>query len=354
VTTKVTKSLNSQSNPLHLFLFRNFISKQIELMTLNLEIDDMKKTLIALAVLAASGASFAQSTVTLSGVYGVGIAKTTGSVTALGQTDGGLTISVSEDLGGGMKLAASQTLAFGKQGSNVAADGGSMTLSGGFGAAKFGTACAGAALGEAVVGGAYHFAHALGTSGADCREYQYGLYTAPELVAGLTAAVRIQNMAAGGVVNLEDFSATGNGLQARFNYNVGAFTSAFYAKSNSSELHLGYNLGVVALKAGFDTQTTNGLKRSEFGATIPMGAATISMGYGMKTSAGGTADIKGTQIGASYALSKRTSINAVFGSFENAKVELTPAVAAVGETPAVAATYRAVESSSRINLVHTF
>jgi len=300
-------------------------------MSLNLEIDDMKKTLIALAVLAASGASFAQSTVTLSGVYGVGITKTAGSVSALGQTDGGLTISVSEDLGGGMKVAAAQTLAFGKQGSNVTADGGSITVSGGFGAAKFGTVCAGAALGEAVVGGAYHFAHALG-GGTDCREYQYGLYTAPEMVKGLTAAVRIQNMAAGGAVSVEDFSATGNGLQARFNYNVGAFTSAFYAKSNSSELHLGYNLGVVALKAGFDTQTTSGLKRSEFGATIPMGAATISFGYGVKTSAGGATDIKGTQLGVNYALSKRTAINAVFGSFENATAD----------------------SSSRVNLVHTF
>lgn len=289
----------------------------------------MKKTLIALAVLAASGASFAQ--VTLSGNYGVGVVTTSGAKTVLGQTDGGLTFAASEDLGGGTKVAVSQTLAFGKQGAAVTGDGGSVSVTGGFGAAKFGTVCASAALGEAVVGGAYHFAHALG-GGTDCREYQYGLYTAPTLVTGLTAAVRIQNMAAGTAVLLDQFNATNNGLQARFNYNVGQFTSGFYAKSNSSELHLGYNLGVVALKAGFDTQTTNGLKRSEFGATIPMGATTISMGYGVKTSAGGTADIKGTQVGVNYALSKRTSIDAVYGSFDNATVE----------------------SSSRVRLLHSF
>lgn len=307
----------------------------------------MKKTLIALAVLAASGASFAQSTVTLSGVYGVGVSKTAGSISSLGQTDGGLTISVSEDLGGGVKVAAAQTLAFGKQGSSVTADGGSLTVSGGFGAAKFGTACAGAALGEAVVGGAYHFAHALGTSGGDCRSYQYGLYTAPEMVPGLTVAVRVQNMAADGVVSMEDFSATGNGLQARFNYNMGAFSSGFYAKSNSSELHLGYDLGVVALKAGFDTQTTDGLKRSEFGATIPMGAATIKMGYGVKTSANGLTDIKGTQIGLSYALSKRTSIGAVFGSFDNAKIVTKDSAGEVTSTTVI-------DNSSRVSLTHTF
>lgn len=310
----------------------------------------MKKTLIALAVLAASGASFAQSTVTLSGVYGVGITTTTGSVSSLGQTDGALTVSVSEDLGGGVKVVAAQTLAFGKQGSNVTADGGSLTVSGGFGAAKFGTACAGAALGEAVVGGAFHFAHAIGANGVDCREYQYGLYTAPAIVPGLTMAVRVQNMAAGGVVSMEDFSAVGNGLQARFNYNVGAFTSGFYAKSNSSELHLGYNLGVVALKAGFDTQTTDGSRRTELGANMPLGAVTLSVGYGKKSydSSLGYADSVGTQFGVSYALSKRTSLNAVFGSFDNTRL----VAAATDTTPAV--TTFADKSSSRLSLVHSF
>jgi hypothetical protein len=71
----------------------------------------MKKTLVALAVLAASGASFAQ--VTITGQYGYGYkTTTTGSVSTsgLGMSDSNVVFGVTEDLGGGMKAAAQMKL----------------------------------------------------------------------------------------------------------------------------------------------------------------------------------------------------------------------------------------------------
>jgi len=71
----------------------------------------MKKTLVALAVLAASGASFAQ--VSLTGAIAMGYAQGTNNAGAtssgLGVDTATLDFAVSEDLGGGMKLTAHQS-----------------------------------------------------------------------------------------------------------------------------------------------------------------------------------------------------------------------------------------------------
>jgi hypothetical protein len=279
----------------------------------------MKKTLIALAAVAATGAAFAQSSVTLSGNYGIGITSTGTAVTKIGQTDGSLTYSVVEDLGGGMKVAATQTLAIGTHASNATGDGGSLTVSGGFGSFKYGNTCAGRALGEAVVGGDYHFAHALGKGAGDCRaDYQYALYTAPTFVPGLTIAARIQNMATGGAISAEDFSATANGAQIRLTYAAGPMSASYFVRSNSGEVHASYNLGVATVKFGADTKTSTGKnKRTEFGLAAPMGPVTLSFGYGKQADT----KISGLQGGVSYALSKRTAIDAVYGSFKNTNVD---------------------------------
>jgi predicted porin len=68
----------------------------------------MKKTLVALAVLAASGASFAQATIT--GTYAFGYASTTGGGVAassgLGTDTADINFAASENLGGGMTASA--------------------------------------------------------------------------------------------------------------------------------------------------------------------------------------------------------------------------------------------------------
>ncbi|WP_416546707.1 porin [Limnohabitans sp. DCL3] len=115
----------------------------------------MKKTLIALAVLAASGAAFAQSNVTLSGGYGlvVGTSKT-GTVstgTQIARQTGNLNFAGVEDLGGGLKAAFQLQTSIGafaetklnNAGAAAAATtlgdrGANVSLSGGFGTAFVG------------------------------------------------------------------------------------------------------------------------------------------------------------------------------------------------------------------------
>ena len=68
----------------------------------------MKKTLIALAALAATGA-FAQSSATISGSINYGISTSTAKVHGYGAWKGDrnhLTFTAVEDMGGGMKLSA--------------------------------------------------------------------------------------------------------------------------------------------------------------------------------------------------------------------------------------------------------
>ncbi len=255
---------------------------------------------------------------TLSGNYGFGISQTGTAKAALGLTDGSLTFAAVEDLGGGMKASLSQTIAV--KGHSAAAsayaDGGFMELAGGFGSLKVGQACAGAALGEGNLGGQYGLAHAYG-GGTDCTaNWQYGLYTLPTMVQGLTVAARISKTA--GDISVEGLSAAENSAQARFAYANGPMSFAYYVRSNTGEVHASYDFGVAKVSFGMDTKTSTGTKeRTEIGVSAPFGATTLSLGYGKQNDT----EIKGTQVGVKYALSKRTSIDAVYGKFTNATAD---------------------------------
>lgn len=76
----------------------------------------MKKSLIALAVLAASGAAFAQSTVTMYGLANIGVAQSTGNKAALaGGVDGNdsrVGFRGKEDLGGGLSALFNYEMGF--------------------------------------------------------------------------------------------------------------------------------------------------------------------------------------------------------------------------------------------------
>ncbi|WP_353239699.1 porin, partial [Limnohabitans sp.] len=112
----------------------------------------MKKTLIALAVLAVSGAAFAQSTATISGGINVGIMDTGAAgakagVAHLGNGANAINIGVAEDLGGGLRGGFDSQIRFnssnGDENSSGAGNALFLTantyLSGAFGTARIGS-----------------------------------------------------------------------------------------------------------------------------------------------------------------------------------------------------------------------
>ena len=111
----------------------------------------MKKTLIALAVLAVSGAAFAQSTATISGSISTGVLKTglAGSklgVAQLGNGANAINIVTAEDLGGGMRGGFDSQMRFSaitgdansSGNGNALFHGANAYLSGGFGTLRAG------------------------------------------------------------------------------------------------------------------------------------------------------------------------------------------------------------------------
>jgi len=113
----------------------------------------MKKTLIALAAVAATGAAFAQSSVTLDGVVELGLVRPAANVndTRLDAANGASQIRFrgTEDLGGGLKanFVLAQRLSLESGGNDGSANGrptfqgeSTVGLSGGFGSLKIGRA----------------------------------------------------------------------------------------------------------------------------------------------------------------------------------------------------------------------
>ena len=96
----------------------------------------MKKTLVALAVLAASGASFAQATIT--GQYGFGYRSGAEVETGFSTSDSNVNFSASEDLGGGLKVAANVKINSTNRDSVSGGDE-AISLSGGFGTLSMGS-----------------------------------------------------------------------------------------------------------------------------------------------------------------------------------------------------------------------
>jgi hypothetical protein len=292
-----------------------------------LENSQMKKTLIAMAAVAVAGVASAQ--VTITGSVGFGISDTDIAARTANWTDGGITFSASEDLGGGLTAAASVTQAINGKGTAVNSDGNSLSLtSATMGAFAIGTARAsGDALGVGSL--SYTTGHLFGTSHADgTADYTYAQYTLPAIVDGLSITVRKAGTQTLGI-------ATSASNQMRFTYKTGDLTVDFNntseAAGSKSDMKATYVVQGVTLAAFADTSTQNGgAKRNEFSISAPVGAMTLAA----STASKGT--LKGNEVSVTYALSKRTSVNASAGSFS-------------GGTGTGATT-----SANRVKLVHTF
>ncbi|MGS5086566.1 porin [Hydrogenophaga sp. A37] len=295
----------------------------------------MKKSLIALAVLAASGATMAQSSVTVYGRVDLSVGSLKeldkGSQTKLfNGGDGGLTTSRlgfrgTEDLGGGLKANF-------KLEHRLNADDGSsqdpmwkgestVGLSGGFGEVKLGRSSTiyddvrGLAFSSNVFDSAFTPAsNGVWGSGGDYssrfnNKITYALPSMGGVYGGIEYALD------------EDATTNANMVGAKVGYKNGPLNVALglqqeKGKDNDYMLLAGsYDLGMLSLSAGYNTRKGDDAKGDDneltVGVNVPMGNVNLSVGYATsKTEIGGSTAGKssGFGVGATYALSKRTKL----------------------------------------------
>jgi predicted porin len=302
----------------------------------------MKKTLIALAAVAATSAAFAQSSVTMFGIVDLGITSidqggdSLVSVSNEGQASNRLGFRGVEDLGGGMK--ASFWLEGGFSADTGTATGGfqfnrkaTLGLSGGFGEIR---------LGRDYTPTFYnHSAYTVfGTNGLG-----NSVNTFTTLGSGSTTTVRADNAISYFTPNFGGFQAqlmvsakesnaanTPNEYAGvRVVYNAGPLSASLATASEGSSIqtesykrtNLGatYDFGMAKLWLFYVNGKFGALKSNQYalGVTAPVGPGTVKASY-LKSDFDNTADgATHITVGYDYPLSKRTVVYGVFSRVAN-------------------------------------
>lgn len=278
----------------------------------------MKKSLIALAVLAASGVAMAQSSVTLYGVADLSLAKADGisaQMSGNGVMNNGnsrLGVRGVEDLGGGLK--ASFNFEQGLNAESGAADATAwqrnawLALSGGFGRFQMGRSLSPSFFGVAAweLTGAANYS-AVGSQfnwNNGLRNNSMFQYTTPNM-GGFSATV--------GYLMKPD-----NGGNAKYDLNAiyanGPLAAALsYNKTNTMKgnmaLGASYDFGMAKV-AGSIQNNAGPSKGFTIGATVPVGAFAVTLDIARENGSG----MKNTDflLEGKYALSKRTFAYAAY------------------------------------------
>jgi predicted porin len=310
-----------------------------------LEYFSMKKTLIALAAVAATGAAFAQSSVTMFGIVDIGVTsidqgdERITSVSNEGQASNRLGFRGVEDLGGGMRASFWLEGGFSAD-TGVGAGGGggfafnrraTLGLSGGFGEVR---------LGRDYTPTFYnHSAYTVfGTNGLG-----NSLNTFTVLGSGATTGVRADNAVSYFTPTIAGFqgqlmvsakeSAASNTpneyVGARVVYNAGPLSASLATASEGSNIqtesykrtNLGatYDFGMAKLWLFYNQGKFGALKDKQLalGVTAPVGPGTVKASYlkaDVDNSANGANHIT---LGYDYPLSKRTVVYGVFSRVTN-------------------------------------
>ena len=314
----------------------------------------MKKSLIALAVLTASGISFAQSTVTMFGVVDAAYAKGTGSVsdkTQLknsGYNSSRFGVRGTEDLGGGLKASfwleagvnnddgtgsASNTNNQAVTGANAGTQGltfnrrSTVSLEGGFGELRLGrdytpqfwTETAFDPFGTNGVGTNIAF-NKGGVTGV--RASNSIGYLSPSFSG---VKVWLQTYMGENASTAAAKAGDGNGL--RVSYDAGPLSLAYATssttvsagvKNDTSNIGGSYDFGVAKLIAQSNKTKVDGSADIDgyvVGATAPLGAGTVRFSLSETDKAGAKSNL--TAIGYVYGLSKRTDLYATYARVTN-------------------------------------
>jgi predicted porin len=311
----------------------------------------MKKTLVALAVLAASGASFAQATITGSYVFGW-----TNSTTSAGAVSSGLStdtaaiqFGATEDLGNGLKASAQVSFGGANRGSSVTGENAFVQLAGGFGTVKAGAMESGQAydVNSGVGAPTYGFDGAVFNTNVtnDSVTYTLPAFGALSVSAGYADySSTLTNNAVTGTNATGQAGANGNdygtaaasrstnvamayaagGLAARGKYIMYANQDATTnSATNRYLLDVSYDFGVAKVGLGYAQTAYNAGKeastQTELDVAVPFGALTAGFAWannkGGSTSAATFNARTGYTVGLSYALSKRTSLGGAYRSY---------------------------------------
>jgi hypothetical protein len=279
-----------------------------------------------MAAVAVAGVASAQ--VTITGKIGFGIKDSSTMAKTVDWTDGGVAFSASEDLGGGMAAAASMAIAgMTNHGASSTGDGASISLSGPFG--KLAYASGSSDSDRLGVGSGLDISAntVFGGSGSQVAKLEY---TLPAMVDGLTVTARMSGAASGS----DAFATKDKDIQLRLAYTTGALGVTYNTIGGTkpaTDMGVTYDLGIAKIAYAADVTGTyaadDAAKRSEFSVSMPVtGALTVAMSTGTRAASSDASKKRasGTEFNASYALSKRTSVNAAYASVTtNAGVKQT-------------------------------
>lgn len=291
----------------------------------------MKKSLVALAALAAVGVASAQSTTTISGQFRLGFKSDANGLNTVtpDQTSGNvMNFDVVEDLGGGLSAVANAQLRFDLGNGAFVNQSGAAANAAGFHRTRLGLKSKD--LGQFLMGriifDQLHQYNAFGTTGgslttgvaAGATENGQFQYTSPNLYGFnvvLGGSLKGNNTAAG---------TTSGGKQFILNYANGPFAASYVQEVNRQAVHakgLGasYDFGVAKVMATkYQDKDATGAKlvdRWTVSAQAPIGPFVARAGYlrdarSQAERGVGVARANKNSLGLDYALSKRTTVEA--------------------------------------------
>jgi predicted porin len=319
----------------------------------------MKKTLIALAVLTVSGASFAQSSVSIDGIVDAGLqsidykGNKVSGIANNGSSTSQINFRGTEDLGGGLKANFRVETDWNTV-SNSANTGSTVPTAGTFGngelrvglAGGFGSVDAGAVNYNSLISGlvGQPFGTAIGsgfaaTSARLVRSDNSIKYTSPSF-SGLTVSL----------YNAQKQTKATGAAEAAFSTTFGA-----YDFTGSDEVNVSYNNGPIAAsytnlkqKAAAGTSTTY----DTLGANYALGAAKLFVLVQNTKNSANTTDNSYVALSGTYTMGA-TTLMASAGTFENkagakSKLAALGADYALSKRTAVYARYESIDDKAGV------
>ena len=308
----------------------------------------MKKTLIALAVLAASGASFAQ--VTVSGKLGFSYQKNAvvgGGAANHGMqmADGDLNFTAVEDLGGGNKITAASAFVSRGRDTNITGRDASLTLVTSAGAIAMGSVespnailnTAGAPVSLATGHDNGQLSGAGLIQAAPNVDYvSYALPVGPVLLSlAYSDSIGGAGAGAGNIqANAVRAAYAAGPLKAAIDFTAYSAAAAVGTQMDGltrTRVYGSYDLGVAVIGAGVQVHNHDKPTEANFSLNVPLsGSFSVGLVHSMKeaqkttafTTVGGAAlavrdSMSGTAVGATYMLSKTANVNASYSTYSS-------------------------------------